>query len=97
MKLEGKVTYEIETKEDLNELLSQLRFSFLPPMPDNELTQAGALIHDVRPHICILEFIKDRFKNIIYLRPDLNTQFNEVVDELVVLKDKFNSANVKIK
>lgn len=93
MKLEGKVTYEIETKEDLNELLSQLRFSFLPPLPDNELTQAGALIHDVRPHICILEFIKDRLKNIIYLRPDLNTQFSNVVDELVVLKENFNSVN----
>ncbi len=83
---------EVEKKEDLRVLIDSLHFSFLEPFHQG-LTQIGCSIHDIRPHLALLEFVKDEFQEIETLRsknPDLLKEFNNIVEELLKLKEKFN-------
>lgn len=99
MKTIGDISYELENKEDLAEFLSKATFSFLPPI-ESGVTQAGGYIGDVRIHLVLLEFVKDQLQDTVALRskdPDLMKQFNDVVNELISIRDKFNKNHEIIK
>ena len=91
MKQSGEVTFDLEKKEDLGEFLSKAKFKYLTRI-DGGLTQIGAYINDVRPHLEIIEFILDEFEKVVGLRsqdPDLLSQFNKLVDRMVAKKTQF--------
>lgn len=91
MKTSGQITYELEKKEDIGELMNQINFSFIPNM--DGLTQVGSMkLIDIRPHLSLIEFVKDEFKNekVKTLATAELEQFNKMVDELIELRQEFN-------
>lgn len=79
------IKIDLDTKEDLRELIHKLNWNFIEPMNEGAITQVGGYINDVRPHLALLEFVRDEFKELALLRgenPDLMSQFKNIVSDL---------------